>query len=131
MTETHKLVNDLSEQVTRLVKDELRLARYELAEKGRRGAFGAGLFGAAGLLAFYGGAAIVATVVLALAIVLPGWAAALIVAGLLFVMAAVVGLVGKSQVKQATPPVPHETIASVKADIDTVKESMVKERVRR
>ncbi|MGN9842348.1 phage holin family protein [Nonomuraea sp. H19] len=122
MNDTHKLVNDLSEQVSRLVKDELRLARLELAEKGKRAGLGAGLFGAAGTIAFLGGAALVTAVVLLLALVMPGWAAAAIVAGALFIVAALLGLIGKSQVKRAGPPVPTEAIASVKADIDMVRE---------
>jgi uncharacterized membrane protein YqjE len=126
VNDTHKLVNDLSEQVSRLVKDELRLARLELTEKGKRAGFGAGLFGAAGLVAFFGGAALVATVIMLLALVMPAWAAAAIVAVVLFVVAALLGLIGKNQVKRAAPPVPSETLASVKADID-----MVKERARR
>jgi uncharacterized membrane protein YqjE len=126
VNDTHKLVNDLSEQVSRLVKDELRLARLELAEKGKRAGFGAGLFGAAGIAAFFGGAALVAAVIMLLALVMPGWAAAAIVAIALLVVAALLGLIGKNQVKQAAPPVPSETLASVKADID-----MVKERARR
>ncbi|MFI9590394.1 phage holin family protein [Nonomuraea sp. NPDC052265] len=126
MNDTHKLVSDLSDQVARLVKDELRLARLELAEKGKRAGFGAGLFGAAGMAAFFGGAALVTAVVLLLALVMPGWVAAAIVGAALLIAAALLGLTGKNQVKQATPPVPEETIASVKADID-----MVKERARR
>ncbi|MFC4113866.1 phage holin family protein [Nonomuraea zeae] len=126
MNDTHKLVNDLSEQVSRLVKDELRLARLELTEKGKHAGFGAGLFGAAGIAAFFGGAALVTTVIMLLARVMPAWAAAAIVAVVLFVVAGLLGLVGKNQVKRAAPPVPSETIASVKADID-----MVKERARR
>ncbi|MEV1247188.1 phage holin family protein [Nonomuraea sp. NPDC050022] len=122
MNDTHKLVNDLSEQVSRLVRDELRLARLELTRKGKRAGFGAGLFGAAGMTAFFGGAALVTAVILLLALVMPGWAAAAVVAGVLFVVAAVLGLIGKNQVKQAAPLVPAETIASVKADIDVVKE---------
>ncbi|MGP3958742.1 phage holin family protein [Nonomuraea sp. 3N208] len=126
MNDTHKLVNDLSEQVSRLVKDEFRLAKMELAEKGKHAGFGAGLFGAAGTVAFLGGGTLVAAVVLLLALIMPGWAAAAIVAGALFVVAAVLGLTGKNQVKRAAPLVPEETVASVKADID-----MVKGRVRR
>ncbi|MEW9549157.1 phage holin family protein [Nonomuraea sp. NPDC050783] len=126
MNDTQKLVNDLSEQVSRLVKDELRLAKMELTAKGKRAGLGAGLFGAAGTAAFYGGAVLVAAVVLLLALVMPGWLAALIVGVVLLIAAAVLGLIGKNQVKRATPPVPEETIASVKADID-----MVKERARR
>ncbi|HEX4815879.1 MAG TPA: phage holin family protein [Nonomuraea sp.] len=122
MNDTHRLVNDLSDQVSRLVKDELRLARMELTEKGKRAGLGAGLFGAAGTIAFLGGATLVAAVVLLLALVMPGWVAALIVAVVLFAIAAVLGLVGRKQVKQAAPPIPAETIASVKADVDMVKE---------
>ncbi|PZG17061.1 phage holin family protein [Nonomuraea aridisoli] len=122
MNDTHKLVSDLSEQVSRLVRDELRLAKMELTQKGKRAGFGAGLFGAAGMAAFFGGAALVAAVIMLLALVMPGWLAAAIVAVVLFIAAAVLGLTGKSQVKRVGPPVPSETIASVKADIDLVKE---------
>ncbi|MEO3791386.1 phage holin family protein [Nonomuraea sp. B10E15] len=122
MNDTHKLVNDLSEQVSRLVKDELRLARIELREKGRHAGFGAGLFGAAGVTALFGAGALVAAVIMLLALVLPGWVAAAIVAVVLFVVAAVLGLTGRKQVKRAGPPVPGETFASVRADIDMVKE---------
>ncbi|MEO3803407.1 phage holin family protein [Nonomuraea sp. B1E8] len=122
MNDTHKLVNDLSEQVSRLVKDELRLARIELQEKGRHAGFGAGLVGAAGVTALFGAGALVAAVIMLLALVLPGWVAAAIVAVVLFVVAAVLGLTGRKQVKRATPPVPRETFASVRADIDMVKE---------
>ena len=73
------LVHDLSVQIPELVRSELRLAQAELTEKGKRVGIGAGLFGAAGLLAFFGAATLIATAVLALALVLPAWLAALIV----------------------------------------------------
>jgi nitrate/nitrite transporter NarK len=124
VNDTHKLVNDLSDQVSRLVRDELRLARLELTRKGRRAGFGAGLFGAAGMFGFLGGAALVAAAILLLALVLPAWAAAAIVAVALLAIAAVLGLVGRRQVKQAAPPVPSEALASVRADFDLVKEKV-------
>lgn len=122
MNDTHKLVNDLSEQVSRLVKDELRLAKLELTAKGKRAGLGAGLAGMAGVIAFLGGATLVAALVLLLALVMPAWLAAAIVAVLLFVAAALLGLVGKKKVQQASPPMPAETMASVRADFDAVKE---------
>ncbi|WP_327105099.1 phage holin family protein [Nonomuraea glycinis] len=122
MNDTHKLVNDLSDQVSRLVKDELRLAKLELTAKGKRAGLGAGLAGAAGVVAFLGGATLVAALVLLLALVMPAWLAAAIVAVLLFVAAALLGLVGKKKVQQASPAVPAETMASVRADLDAVKE---------
>ncbi|SDH51364.1 phage holin family protein [Nonomuraea jiangxiensis] len=122
VNDTHKLVNDLSEQVSRLVRDEFRLARMELAEKGKHARFGVGLFGAAGTAAFFGGASLVAAAIMLLARVMPGWAAAAVMAVILFACAGLLGLVGRKQVKQVGTPVPEETIASVKADIDMVKE---------
>jgi uncharacterized membrane protein YqjE len=115
------LVHRLSEQIPELVRSELRLAQAELTEKGKRAGLGIGMFSAAGLLAFLGLATLIATAILALALVLPAWAAALIVAVLLFAGAGIVALVGKKEVDQATPPAPERTIASVREDVATVK----------
>jgi hypothetical protein len=79
------------------------------------------MFSAAGLLAFLGLSTLVATFVLLLDLVLPAWAAALIVAVVLFAGAGVVALVGKKEVEQATPPAPERTIANVREDVATVK----------
>ncbi|HET8960786.1 phage holin family protein [Nocardioides sp.] len=115
------LVHRLSEQIPELVRSELRLAQAELTEKGKRAGLGIGMFSAAGLLAFLGLSTLVATAILALALVLPGWAAALIVAVLLFAGAGVAAVVGKKEVDQATPPAPERTIANVREDVATVK----------
>ena len=117
-----ELVHDASEQMSRLVRQELRLAGVELRQKGSRLGAGAGLFGVAGLLGFYAGAALVACAVLALALVLDAWLAALIVAVAVGLIAGVLGLIGKQQMRQAMPPVPAEAVASVKDDVDAVKE---------
>ncbi|MGI5272677.1 phage holin family protein [Nonomuraea sp. CA-218870] len=122
MNDTQKLVSDLSEQVSRLVRDELRLAKLEITRKGRRAGMGAGVVGVAGIVGLFGAAVLVTAIVLLLALVMPAWLAAAIVAVVLLVTAAVLGLAGKKQVQKATPPVPEQTIASVKADIDAVKE---------
>ena len=115
------LVHRLSEQIPELVRSELRLAQAELTEKGKRAGLGIGMFSAAGLLAFLGSSTLVATAVLALALVLPGWAAGLIVAVVLFAGAGVAALAGKKEVDQATPPAPERTIANVREDVATVK----------
>lgn len=117
-----QLVQDLSEQMSRLIRDEFKLAQVELTEKGKRAGMGAGLFGGAGLVALYGVAALLAAIVIGLAEVMPAWAAALIVAVVLFAVAAVMAVSGKKQVKQATPAMPEETVQSVKADVSAVKE---------
>jgi hypothetical protein len=120
---TGQLICDLTTQITRLVRDEARLAQVEVTQKAKRLGVGAGLFGGAGLFAFLGLAVLVATAILALDLVLPAWLAALIVAVVLFAVAGVLALVGKKDVQKGSPPVPTEAIASTKTDIQTVKES--------
>ena len=118
-----ELVSRLSEQVSHLVRDELRLALAELKQKGKRAGIGAGLASAAGVISLFGLAVLVAAVIAALALVLPVWAAALIVGGVLLLLAGVLALAGIGQVKRGTPPTPDQAIASTKRDIETVKES--------
>lgn len=120
---TGELLKDLTGQVSHLVRDEIRLATAELEAKGKRFGFGAGLFGVAGLFGAYAGAAFVAAVILLLAQVLPAWAAALVVATVVGVVAVVLALVARDQVRRATPPVPEQAVGSVRQDIEVVRES--------
>jgi len=121
---TAELVKTASEQISRLVRDELKLAQAEIAQKGKHAGIGAGLFGAGGLIALYGVAALLTAVVLLLAYVMPAWVAAVIVGVLLLGVAGLLALVGKKQVQQATPAAPEETVRNVKADVAAVKESV-------
>ena len=115
------VVHRLAEQIPELVRSEMRLAQAELAQKGKRAGLGIGMFSLAGLLAFFAAAVLIATAIIALDLVLPLWAAALIVAGVLLVCAAGAALGGKSELEQATPPKPEHAIDSVKQDIAAVK----------
>jgi uncharacterized membrane protein YqjE len=121
-TSTAQLVNQLSEQVSRLARDEIRLAVIELKDKGKHAGVGAGLFGAAGVFAWWGGLSVIAGIILALSLVLPPWAAALIVAAALLLIAGVAALMGRSQIRRATPPVPRQAMDNVQEDIATIKE---------
>jgi hypothetical protein len=118
---TAQLVQQLTEQSTQLVRDELRLAQAEMTAKAKSAGIGAGLFGGAGLVALYGVGTLIATVILLLALAMAPWLAALIVTVVLFAVAGVAALLGKKQVKEATPPQPEQAIAGVKQDIETVK----------
>ena len=115
------LVHDVTQQMSTLVRDEIRLAQAEMTEKGKRAGIGVGLFGGAGLVALYGVAALLATVVLALALVMPAWLAALIETVVLFAVAGVLAVQGRSNVSKATPAKPEEAIAGLKEDVATVK----------
>ena len=115
------VVHRLSEQLPELVRSELRLAQAELAEKGKRAGVGVGLFSAAGVVALYGLAGLLTTVVVLLDLALPLWLSALIVTLALFVVAGVTALLGRRQVAEATPAAPEKAIAGVKEDVETVK----------
>lgn len=117
-----ELVTQASEQISRLVRDELRLAQAEMVEKGKRAGTGAGLFGGAGAVAFLAAQALTAAAIAALSLVLQIWAAALIVAGVLLVVAAILAYTGKGQTGKAFPPMPEEAIRSGKADVEEIKE---------
>lgn len=115
------LVHDMTTQIPELIRSEMRLAQAEVTEKGKRAGLGLGMFGAAGLLGFFGLACLIATAILLLDLVLPAWAAALIVGAVLLVAAAVAGLTGKQKVAEASPLAPERAVQGVKADIATVK----------
>ena len=116
-----ELVKQLSDQSTRLARQEVELAKAELAVKGKRAGVGAGMFGGAGAFAFYGLGAVTAAAILALATAMAPWLAALIVAAVFGVIAGVLALQGKHKVQQATPPVPEEAVESVKEDVQWAK----------
>jgi uncharacterized membrane protein YqjE len=116
-----ELVGQLTEQTTTLIRQEMQLARAELQEKGKRVGVGAGMFGGAGLVALYGVGALIAAVIMLIGTALESWLAALIVGVALLAVAGVLALVGKKQVDRGTPPLPEQTLTSVKRDVDEVK----------
>jgi len=117
-----ELLQQASQQTATLVRQEIRLAQLELQEKGKHAGIGAGLFGGGGLMALYGLAALIIAAIAALALALPVWAAALIVAVVLFVIAGILALTGKKQVDQAQPPKPEQAIESTQGDIEEVRQ---------
>jgi MFS family permease len=116
-----ELVKQLSEQTSRLVRQELELAKAELTIKGKRAGIGAGMFGGAGVLGLYAGGALVAAAIAALAHAMDAWLAALIIAVVLGAAAGVVALMGKRKVQEAMPPVPQHSVESVKEDVQWTK----------
>jgi hypothetical protein len=121
---TAELVRLAAEQISTLVRDELKLAQIELAQKGKRAGLGVGMFGGAGVVALYGVGAMLAALIIGLAAVMPAWLSALIVGVALFAVAGVLALLGRGQVRKAVPALPQETVAGVRADIDTITSSV-------
>ena len=115
------LVDRLSEQTARLVRDELKLARAEYTDKAKQGGTAAGLFGAGAILAWFGVGTLLATLILVLALFLPAWAAALIVTAAVFLAAGIAALLGKKKAEGLTPT-PERTVQTVRRDVDEIKE---------
>lgn len=111
------LLKQLSEQTATLVRQELALAQAEMSAKGKKAGIGAGMFGGAGVFGLYAAGALTACLILALSTTLADWLAALIVGAVYGAIAGVLALTGKSKVKEGAPPVPQQTVASVKEDI--------------
>ena len=116
-----ELLKQLSQETTTLVRQELELAKAEMAQKGKRAGLGAGMFGGAGASALLGLGALSAAAIAALDTAMPLWLAALIVAVIWLAVAGALALSGKSKVQQATPPVPEQTQQSVKEDVEWAK----------
>jgi uncharacterized membrane protein YqjE len=116
------LLRHLSDQTATLVRQEMELAKAELTVKGKRVGIGAGMFGGATIFGAYALGALTACVILVLATAIDAWLAALIVAVVYAAVAGVLALTGKGKVQQATPPVPEQTVDSVKEDVQWTKE---------
>ena len=118
-----ELVQQLSEETSTLIRQEMRLATVELQEKGKRAGKGAGMFGGAGLVALYGVGALIAAAIIGLGTVLELWIAAVIVGVVLLAVAGILALSGKKQIEQAGPPVPEQALESAKQDVNEVKKA--------
>jgi len=117
-----ELMQKLSQQTATLVRQELQLAQAELKQKGKRAGIGAGLFGAAGVVALAALGALVAALILVIGEAVAMWISAFIVTAALGVVAAAMAMIGKRQLAQATPPKPEAAIESVQADVAEIKE---------
>jgi hypothetical protein len=118
-----ELIKQVSEESSRLLRGELKLAQAEMTEKAKTAGVGIGAFGAAAVLGWFALGCFLATAILALALILPAWLAALIVAVVVAIAAGIAALLGKRKVAKAAPPVPTGTVESVKKDVEEIKES--------
>lgn len=116
-----ELMKTLADQTTTLVRQEIDLAKAELSEKGKKAGQGAGMFGGAGVVGFLALAALTAGVILALATAVPDWLAAVIVGVVYAAVAGALALQGKNKVQDAAPPVPEQTVETVKEDVEWAK----------
>ena len=121
---TTELIHDLSEQSTRLIREEMALARDEVTQTAARAGFGIGLLVVAGVLSLYGLGALTAGGILLLSTAAKAWIAAVIVAGGILIVASATALIARTQVARAAPPVPEVTIETAKQDVETIRTSI-------
>lgn len=119
-----QLASQLSEQVSRLVHDELALAQVETKSKAKKLGLGVGMFGASAVLAYFAVGVLIAAAVLGIATAVHAWLAAVIVGVALLLLAGVIALVGKQSVAKGSPPIPKDAIGSVQADVGAVREAV-------
>jgi hypothetical protein len=119
---TGQLVTTLSEQLSVLLRDELKLARLEMTSKGKQAAFGTGMFGVSGVIAVYGVGCLLACAIIAISGAVAAWLAALIVGVVLLAAAGFAAMLGRRRLAGVAPPVPEQAVAGVKADIEEIKE---------
>jgi uncharacterized membrane protein YqjE len=119
-----ELLKQLSEETTTLVKQELDLAKAEVAQKGQQAGKGVGMFGGAGVMGLLALGSFTAFLIMLLDGAMPNWAAALVVTAVYAAIAGVLALQGRNKVKEATPPVPEQAVESVKEDAQWAKTQM-------
>ena len=116
-----EVARDLTRDLSLLVRQEVELAKAEMAQKGRTAAGGVGMLGGATFAALLAGGALTAAAILVLSIFLPEWLSALIVGAALAIVAYVLAQRGKERVAEAGRPVPEQTIETVKEDVEWAK----------
>jgi len=116
-----QLVADATQDVSTIVRSEIDLAKAEITADAKQAGKGAGMFAGAGVMGFLGVVLLLFAVVYGLvAAGVPTWLAFLIVAVLLFVVAGVLGLVGKKAVSKVKGK-PERTIVTTQETIAAIK----------
>jgi hypothetical protein len=116
------VVKQVTDEASTLVRQEVKLAKAEMTEKAKEVGVGAGMLGGAGYLGHLAGLGLMLCLIFALATFMPAWVAALIVTLVFAAGAGALALMGKKRIQKTGPPIPEETVKSVKRTIETVKE---------
>jgi formate hydrogenlyase subunit 4 len=115
------LVSDLPRLLIQLLKAEFAHLKAEFAEKAKYAGVGIGLMVVAATLAFFALGTLVAAAILGLAVALPAWLAALIVAVAILLIAGVLVFAGISSFKRMNGVAPQETLESIHEDAEALK----------
>jgi Putative Actinobacterial Holin-X, holin superfamily III len=116
-----ELVKQLADQTSTLVRQEIELAKAETTLKAKTAGKGAGLVGAAAVIGLLAAGALTAFLIMLLDGALANWLSALIVAVVFAAIAGALAMAGKNRIQRATPPVPEQTVETVKEDAQWAK----------
>lgn len=119
-----ELVTDLTEQTSHLVRTEIQLAKRELTQHGKKAGAGIAVLAVGAIVGLFGVGTLLGTAVLLLTMVLPAWAATLIIGGMLVLVAAVLSATGIILLRRNVPPTPQGTIDNAKQDLDVLKNAV-------
>lgn len=114
----------VAEDASALVRAEIDLAKAELAASVGAKATGAGLLTGAGVMGWLGLQGLLVAAGFALALVVPGWAAALIVSVVLLAIGGVLAAIGKAKI--ATPVNLDTTKRNVQEDLAWTKSHLTR-----
>jgi uncharacterized membrane protein YqjE len=116
-----ELLRELGDEISMLVRQEIALAKVEIAEKTKPVVASAGMFGGTALLALGAFGALTTFLIALIALWVPVWASALIVTVVYGIVAFVLAQTGKKKLHEAAPLVPEQTAQTVKEDIEWAK----------
>ncbi len=118
-----ELLRDLSSDTTTLFRQESELLRREMDGRMARAKREVAVLGAGGVITYVGALALTAAVILALALVMSAWAAALLVGAVYVVIGGIMLLTGRKKL-ESEELAPRETLRSVKTDLRTMREAV-------
>jgi hypothetical protein len=117
------VVQDIFDDLQKIIHSEFRLARVEISEKAQRAAKPARTLAAGAVMALYGVGFLLLAAVYALNLVLPSWASALIVGAFLALIGSMFVSAGRQNLKQINP-VPSKTVETAKENVQWAKEQI-------
>ena len=118
-----ELLGGLVSNMQDLIRGEVALAKQEVKDEAKQAGVGAGLLAGAGVLGLVGLIFVGLTLTYALTLVLPSWAAALIVAALFLIVGVGLYRLGRQRLERVDP-VPRQTIESLKEDTEWIKQQV-------
>ena len=115
-----ELIGDISDDLSRLFRQELELAKAEIKQEAAKGGKAAGMLGGAGFAGYLAVVLLSLAVVFGLANVMDAGWAALIVAVVWAVIGGVLFVMGRNKLK-TVDPVPRRTVDTLKEDAQWIK----------